>query len=155
MSALKDYFEASRKIASEIASLEFLHSAILGKIATLGERLAAQLVADGAKLVGTWVEIRDNESSGVRRYYHVTRIERCPLIPWVDEAARNRPSNLRKDRILVFADGVVCVAEGKCTSDSSLKCDEGKHLVDIHELLNSRQASPEEVENLLSKKEAK
>ena len=150
---MKDRFEASRKVAAEIAHLEFLHRTIPGKIATLGERLAAQLVADGSKLVGTWIEIRDNEAPGVLRYYHVTRIERSPLIPWADEAACNNPGNLRKDRVLVFADGLVCVAEGKCTSDSSLKCDERKHIVEVDELLHSRQASPEAVENLLSKKE--
>lgn len=150
---MKDRFEASRKVSAEIAHLEFLHRTIPGKIATLGERLAAQLVADGAKLVGTWIEIRDNEAPRVLRYYHVTRIERCPFIPWIDEAARNRPDNLRKDCVHVFADGLVCVAAGKCTFDSSLKCAERKHVVDVHELLRSRQASPEEVANLLSKKE--
>ena len=152
---MKDHFEASRKISAEIVHLEYLHKSIPAKIATLGERLAVQLVADGAKLAGAWIEIRDNEEPGVLRYYHVTRIERCPLIPWIDEAARNRPSNLRHDVVLVFADGLVCVVEGKCTSDSSLKCEEGKHIVDVYELLHSRQASPpaEAVENLLSKKE--
>lgn len=151
---MKDHFEESRKVAAEIAHLEVLHRAIPAKIATLGESFAAQLVADGAKLVGTWIEIRDNEARGVSRYYHVTRIERCPLILWIDEAARNSPANLRKDRVLVFADGVVCVIKGKCTCDSSLKCAESKHIVDVYELLHSRQASPEEVENLLAKKEA-
>lgn len=151
---MKDHFEESRKVAAEIAHLEVLHRSIPAKIATLGESFAAQLVADGAKLVGTWIEIRDNEVRGVRRYYHVARIERCPFIPWIDEAARNSPANLRKDRVLVFADGVVCVIKGKCTFDSSLKCEESKHLVDVYELLHSRQASPEEVANLLSKKEA-
>lgn len=150
---MKDYFEASRKVASEIAYLEVLRRSIPAKMSTLGESFAAQLVADGAKLVGSWLEILDNEAPGVRRYYHVTRIERSPLIPWIDEAARNSPGNLRKDRVLVFADGVVCVVKGKCTSDSSLKCEERKHLVDVYELLHSRQASPEEVENLLPKKE--
>ncbi len=151
---MKDYFEESRKVASEIAHLEVMRRAIPAKIATLGENFAAQLVADGAKLVGTWLEIPDREAHDVRRYYHVTRIERCPLIPWIDEDARNKPTNLRKDRVLVFADGVVCVIKGECTCDSTLKCEEGKHLVDVYELLHSRQASPEEVANLLSKKEA-
>jgi len=150
---MKDHFEESRKVAAEIAHLEVLHRAIPAKISTLGESFAAQLVADGAKLVGTWLDIPDNEAHGVHRYYHVTRIERCPLIPWIDEAARNSPDNLRKDRILVFADGAVCVIKGKCTTDSSLKCEESKHLVDVYELLHSRQASPEEVAGLLSKKE--
>ena len=153
---MKDQFEASRKVAAEIAHLEDLHRSIPAKITALGESFASQLVADGAKLVGAWIEIPDNEAPGVLRYYHVTRIERCPLIPWIDEAARNSPDNLRKDRVLVFADGDVCVIEGKCTSDSSLKCAERKHIVDVYELLHSRQASPppEAVENLLSKKEA-
>lgn len=151
---MKDNFEASRKVASEIAHLEVLRRSIPAKMSILGESFAAQLVADGAKLVGTWLEIPDNEEPGVRRYYHVTRIERSPLIPCADEAARNSPGNLRKDCVLVFADGAVWVVEGKCTSDSSLKCEERKHVVDVYELLHSRQASPEEVENLLSKKEA-
>lgn len=152
---MKDHFEASRKVAAEIEHLEYLYRSVPAKITALGESFAAQLVADGAKLAGTWVEIPDNEEPGVRRYYHVTRIERCPLIPWIDEAARNSPGNLRKDRVLVFADGVVYVIAGKCTSDSSLKCEESKHIVDVYELLHSRQASPppEAVENLLSKKE--
>lgn len=97
---MKDYFEASRKVAFEIAHLEVLRRSIPAKITTLGESFAAQLVADGAKLVGTWLEILDNEAPGVRRYYHMTRIERSPLIPWADEAARNSPGNLRKDRVL-------------------------------------------------------
>lgn len=111
-------------------------------------------MADGAKLVGSWIEILVSEAPGVRRYYHVTRIERCPLIEWIDEALRNSPRNFRKDRVLVFADGVVCVVKGKRTPDSSLKCEEHKHIVDVYELLHSRQASPEEVANLLPKKEA-
>ena len=151
---MKDNFEASRKVAAEIAHLEVLRRSIPAKVATLSERLASQLVADGAKLVGTWLEVPDNEAPGVRRYYHVTRIERCPIIQWIDPAARNSPSNLRNDYVLVFADGVVCVVKGKCTSNSSLKCEERKHTVDVYELLHSRQASPEEVANLLSKKEA-
>jgi hypothetical protein len=151
---MKDNFEASRKVAAEIAHLEVLRRSIPAKITTLGESFAAQLVADGAKLVGTWLEVPDNEAPGVRRYFHVTRIERCPLIPWADEAARNSCGNLRKDRVLVFADGVVCVVKGKCILGSSLKCEERKHIVDVYELLHSRQASPEEFENLLSKKEA-
>ena len=151
---MKDSFEASRKVASEIAHLEVLRRSIPAKMSALGESFAAQLVADGAKLVGTWLEVPDKEAPGVRRYYRVTRIERSPLIPWADEAARNSPGNLRKDRVLVFADGVVCVVKGKCTTDSSLKCEERKHVVDVYELLHSRQVSPEEVANLLSKKEA-
>lgn len=151
---MKDYFEASRKVAAEIAHLEVLRRSIPAKMSTLGESFAAQLVADGAKLVGTWIEVPDNEVPYIRRYYHVTCIERCPLIPWSDKAARNSPGNLRKDRVLVFADGVVCVIKGKCTSDSSLKCEERKHIVDVYELLHSRPVSPEEVENLFSKKEA-
>lgn len=150
---MKDPFEASRKVAAEIAHLEVLRRSIPAKMLTLRESFAAQLVADGVKLVGTWVEIRDNEAPGVRHYYHVTRIERCPIIQWIDPAARNSPSNLRNDCVLVFANGGVCVVKGKCPTDSSLKCEERKHLVDVYELLHSRQASPEEVENLLSKKE--
>lgn len=70
------------------------------------------------------------------------------------EASRNSLGNLLKDRVFVFADGVVWVVKGKCTSDSSLKCEERKHVVDVYGLLHSRQASSEEVENLLAKKEA-
>lgn len=151
---MKDYFEASRKVASEITRLKVLSRSIPERMTTLGESFAAQLVADGAKLVGTWVEIPDNEAYSVRRYYHVTCIERCPIIPWIDEAARNSSRNLRRDCVLVFEDGAVCVIKGKCISDFSLKGEERKHRVDVFELLHSRQASPEEVENLLSKKEA-
>lgn len=146
---MKDNFEASRKVAAEIAHLEVLRRTIPEKISTLGERFAAQLVADGAKLVGTWLEVPDNEAPGVRRYFHATRIERSQAL----RRKRNSPGNLRKDRVLVFADGVVCVIKGKCTSDSSLKCEEHKHVVDVYELLHSRQVSLEEVANLLSKKE--
>ena len=151
---MKDNFEASRKVASEIAHLEVLRRSIPAKMSTLGESFAAQLVADGAKLVGTWLEVPDNEAPGVRRYYHVTRIERCPIIPWIDEAARNSSRNLRRDCVLVFEDGAVYVIKGECISDFSLKGEERKHRVDVFELLHSRQASPEEVENLFSKKEA-
>ena len=151
---MKDYFEASRKVAAEIAHLEVLRRSIPAKMRTLGESFAAQLVTDGAKLVGTWIEVPDNEAPYIRRYYHVTRIERCPIISWINADARNNPSNLRNDRVLVFADGAVCVFKGKCTPDSSLKCEERERRVDVYELLHSKQVSPEEVENLFSKKEA-
>lgn len=43
---MKDNFEASRKVAAEIAHLEVLHRSIPAKISSLGESFAAQLVAD-------------------------------------------------------------------------------------------------------------
>ena len=45
---MKDNFEASRKVAFEIAHLEVLRRSIPAKMSALGESFAAQLVADGA-----------------------------------------------------------------------------------------------------------
>lgn len=50
---MKDHFEASRKVAAEIAHLEVLRRSIPAKMATLGESFAAQLVADGRKFEET------------------------------------------------------------------------------------------------------